>query len=36
MLLRELLATEDAWELVTFEGQEQAAPISYHRPVAAG
>jgi UDP-3-O-[3-hydroxymyristoyl] N-acetylglucosamine deacetylase len=36
MLLRKLLATQEAWELTTFEGQEQTAPISYHRPVAAG
>jgi UDP-3-O-[3-hydroxymyristoyl] N-acetylglucosamine deacetylase len=36
MLLRKLLATQEAWELTTFEGQEQTAPISYHGPVAAG
>jgi UDP-3-O-[3-hydroxymyristoyl] N-acetylglucosamine deacetylase len=36
LYLRKLLATQEAWELTTFEGQEQTAPISYHRPVAAG
>lgn len=33
-LLRELLAQEDAWEVVTFE-DEKEAPISYMRPVFA-
>jgi UDP-3-O-[3-hydroxymyristoyl] N-acetylglucosamine deacetylase len=32
-LLRELLAQEDAWELVTFEDEAQA-PISFSRPAA--
>ncbi|GAA0787433.1 UDP-3-O-acyl-N-acetylglucosamine deacetylase [Marinobacterium sediminicola] len=36
MLLRKLLATEGAWETVTFEDQANPVPISYHRPVAAG
>ncbi len=35
MLLRKLLETEDAWEIVTFEEQEQQAPISYQKPVLA-
>lgn len=35
MLLRELLKTEDAWEVVTFEDSEEIAPISYQRPAAA-
>ena len=34
MLLRELLAQEDAWEIVTFE-DETTAPISYMKPVLA-
>lgn len=33
-LLRELIAQEDAWELVTFENKEDA-PISYMQPIAA-
>ncbi|MFK4753230.1 UDP-3-O-acyl-N-acetylglucosamine deacetylase [Oceanobacter antarcticus] len=33
-LLRELLAHEDAWEFVEFS--EEAAPITYMRPAAAG
>lgn len=33
-LLRELLAQEEAWEIVTFE-DEKEAPISYLRPVFA-
>jgi len=33
-LLRELIAHEDAWEVVTFE-DESKAPISYMQPVAA-
>ncbi|OUS16077.1 UDP-3-O-[3-hydroxymyristoyl] N-acetylglucosamine deacetylase [Gammaproteobacteria bacterium 50_400_T64] len=32
MLLRELLAQKDAWEVVTFEDNEQDAPISYSKP----
>jgi len=35
-LLRELLENEDAWEIVTFEDNEQSAPISYQKPVLAG
>jgi UDP-3-O-[3-hydroxymyristoyl] N-acetylglucosamine deacetylase len=34
MLLRELLAQDDAWEIVTFE-DETTAPISYMKPVLA-
>lgn len=34
MLLRKLLETEGAWEIVTFEEQD-AAPISYQKPVFA-
>lgn len=34
MLLRELLAQDDAWEVVTFE-DESTAPISYMKPVLA-
>lgn len=34
MLLRELLAQEDAWEIVTFE-DETTAPISYMKPILA-
>lgn len=34
LLLRKLLETEDAWEVVTFEGQEQSVPISYLQPAA--
>lgn len=34
LLLRTLLADEDAWELVTFEDPKEA-PISYVQPVAA-
>ncbi len=33
-LLRELLSTEEAWELVTFD-DEAAAPISYMQPIYA-
>ncbi|MFC6632518.1 UDP-3-O-acyl-N-acetylglucosamine deacetylase [Microbulbifer taiwanensis] len=32
--LRNLMAQEDAWEMVTFEG-EQEAPISYVKPILA-
>ncbi len=35
MLLRELLAQKDAWEVVTFEDNEQDAPISYSKPAIA-
>ena len=34
-LLRELLANRDAWEVVTFEADDQNAPISYVKPVVA-
>jgi UDP-3-O-[3-hydroxymyristoyl] N-acetylglucosamine deacetylase len=34
-LLRELLAREDAWEVVTFDNAD-AAPISYMSPILAG
>jgi UDP-3-O-[3-hydroxymyristoyl] N-acetylglucosamine deacetylase len=34
MLLRRLMADKDAWELVTFSG-DQPAPISYMQPVSA-
>jgi len=32
-LLRKLLADEDAWELVTFENDDEEAPISYMKPL---
>jgi UDP-3-O-[3-hydroxymyristoyl] N-acetylglucosamine deacetylase len=32
-LLRELIAQEDAWEVVTFENDEDEAPISYMKPL---
>ncbi|OUS10683.1 UDP-3-O-[3-hydroxymyristoyl] N-acetylglucosamine deacetylase [Gammaproteobacteria bacterium 53_120_T64] len=35
MLLRELLAQKDAWEVVTFEDNEEDAPISYSKPAIA-
>jgi len=35
LLLRELLAQEDAWEIVTYEDQDAEAPISYQKPVLA-
>ena len=35
MLLRELLVNEDAYELVTFEEEAAASPISYQKPVVA-
>jgi UDP-3-O-[3-hydroxymyristoyl] N-acetylglucosamine deacetylase len=35
MLLRKLIDTPDAWEVVTFEDQEQDAPISYQKPALA-
>ncbi len=33
LLLRALIAREDAWEMVTFEGDEDKAPISYMKPL---
>lgn len=35
-LLRELLAQPDCWEVVTFEDNEQDAPILYMKPVLTG
>lgn len=35
-LLRELLENEEAWEVVTFEENEERAPISYQKPILAG
>ncbi|MFC6669551.1 UDP-3-O-acyl-N-acetylglucosamine deacetylase [Marinobacterium aestuariivivens] len=35
MLLRELLATEDAYEVVTFEDETEKSPISYAGPAVA-
>lgn len=35
LLLRELLSQEDAWEIVTFDQNEEGAPISYQKPVLA-
>ncbi|MGB0466959.1 MAG: UDP-3-O-acyl-N-acetylglucosamine deacetylase [Pontibacterium sp.] len=35
MLLRELLANQDAYEVVTFEGPEVSSPISYQKLVSA-
>lgn len=35
LLLRKLLETEEAYEVVTFEQDEEDAPISYQRPAAA-
>ncbi len=35
ILLRELLAQKDAWEVVTFEENEEDAPISYSKPAIA-
>ena len=32
-LLRELIAQKDAWEVVTFENDEDEAPISYMKPL---
>lgn len=34
-LLRALMADQQAWELVTFEDEEQSAPISFTQPVTA-
>ncbi|MCL4140207.1 UNVERIFIED_CONTAM: hypothetical protein GTU68_045423 [Idotea baltica] len=33
--LRELIAQKDAWEVVTFENDEDEAPISYMKPLLA-
>ncbi len=35
MLLRKLIDTPDAWEVVTFEDQDETAPISYQKPALA-
>lgn len=35
ILLRELLAQKDAWDVVTFEDNEDDAPISYSKPAIA-
>lgn len=35
-LLRELIAQTDAWEVVTFEADDESAPISYIKPVLVG
>jgi UDP-3-O-[3-hydroxymyristoyl] N-acetylglucosamine deacetylase len=32
-LLRELISQEDAWEVVTFENEQDAVPISYMQPI---
>jgi UDP-3-O-[3-hydroxymyristoyl] N-acetylglucosamine deacetylase len=32
-LLRELIVRKDAWEMVTFEGDDDEAPISYTKPL---
>jgi UDP-3-O-[3-hydroxymyristoyl] N-acetylglucosamine deacetylase len=32
-LLRKLISEKDAWELVTFENNEDKAPISYVKPL---
>jgi len=34
--LRELIAQEDTWEVVTFEDDEDEAPISYMKPLLTG
>lgn len=36
LLLRKLLEAEDAWEVVTFEDQDDSVPISYLQPLAVG
>ncbi len=36
MLVRKLLETPDAWEIVTFEDDDSLAPISYARAARAG
>lgn len=33
--IRELMSQKDAWEMVTFETEEEAAPISYVKPLMA-
>lgn len=33
--IRELMLQKDAWEMVTFETEDEAAPISYAKPLAA-
>ncbi|WIO74861.1 UDP-3-O-acyl-N-acetylglucosamine deacetylase [Porticoccaceae bacterium LTM1] len=33
--LRALIAQTDAWEMVTFEGEDAVAPITYSKPVSA-
>jgi UDP-3-O-[3-hydroxymyristoyl] N-acetylglucosamine deacetylase len=33
--IRELMQQKDAWEMVTFESEEETAPISYAKPLAA-
>ena len=33
--IRELMRRTDAWEMVTFETEEETAPISYAKPLAA-
>ena len=35
LLLRKLLSRPDAWEIVTFEGEGEAVPVSYSRPLLA-
>ncbi|HQQ63614.1 MAG TPA: UDP-3-O-acyl-N-acetylglucosamine deacetylase [Pseudomonadales bacterium] len=35
-LLRELIGQKDAWEVVTFEADDESAPISYIKPVLLG
>jgi UDP-3-O-[3-hydroxymyristoyl] N-acetylglucosamine deacetylase len=35
-LLRELISQTDAWEIVTFEEDDESAPISYIKPVLVG
>lgn len=35
LLLRKLLETKDAYEIVTFESEEQASPIAFLRPAIA-
>jgi UDP-3-O-[3-hydroxymyristoyl] N-acetylglucosamine deacetylase len=33
--IRALMQQKDAWEMVTFESEEETAPISYAKPLAA-
>ena len=35
-LLRELIANQASWEQVTFENDQEPAPISFMQPVAVG